>query len=160
MTFAQWRNRLTTHFSLNIPVVKRRMTVLLPLSIYSILSFPSGHPVDAYDFFLVFLNIYLCISASLNFEFSCWMLLIMNTTDVTYCSHRKSNKMQQCIKINFIFMWSSTCFGRHTAHHQELKTALAASGFSYVEGCWTCSCWTRPATTRPTTFHACKTRRC
>jgi len=34
-----------------------------------------------------------------------------------------------------IFIWSSTCFGRHTAHHQEPKTALAASGFSYVEGC-------------------------
>jgi len=39
------------------------------------------------------------------------------------------------------------------------KTALAASGFSYVEGCWTCSCWMlsgticawqRPPTTRPT----------
>jgi hypothetical protein len=25
-------------------------------------------------------------------------------------------------------------FGRHTAHHQEPKTALAASGFAYVEG--------------------------
>jgi len=34
-----------------------------------------------------------------------------------------------------IFIWSSTCFGRHTAHRQEPKTALAASGFSYVEGC-------------------------
>ena len=29
----------------------------------------------------------------------------------------------------FIFIWSSTCFGRKTAHHQEPKTALAASGF-------------------------------
>jgi len=37
-----------------------------------------------------------------------------------------------------IFIWSSTCFRRHTAHHQEPKTALAASGFSYVKGCWTC----------------------
>jgi hypothetical protein len=45
-------------------------------------------------------------------------------------------------KFYFIFIWSSTCFGQHTAHHQESKTALAASGFSYVEGCWTCS-WTR-----------------
>jgi hypothetical protein len=36
------------------------------------------------------------------------------------------------------FIWSSTCFGRHTAHQQEPKTALAASGFSYVKGCWTC----------------------
>jgi hypothetical protein len=34
----------------------------------------------------------------------------------------------------FLFIWSSTCLGRHTAHHQEPKTALAASGFSYVEG--------------------------
>ena len=28
----------------------------------------------------------------------------------------------------FIFIWSSTCFGRHTAHHQEPKIALAAFG--------------------------------
>jgi hypothetical protein len=41
-----------------------------------------------------------------------------------------------------------------TRYHQEPKTALAASGFSYVEGCWTCS------TTRPTTFHVWKTRGC
>jgi len=41
-----------------------------------------------------------------------------------------------------IFIWSSTCFGRHTAHHQELKTAIAASGFAYVGSCWTCGCWT------------------
>jgi len=39
----------------------------------------------------------------------------------------------------FVFIWSLTCFERHTAHHQEPKTALAASGFSYMEGCWTCS---------------------
>jgi len=45
-----------------------------------------------------------------------------------------------------IFIWSSTCFGRHTAHHQEPKTALAASGLSYVEGCWTCSWWTLSGT--------------
>ena len=41
-----------------------------------------------------------------------------------------------------IFKWNSACFGRHTAHRQEPKTALAASGFSYVEGCWTCGWWT------------------
>ena len=56
---------------------------------------------------------------------------------------KKSNKMQQFIKIYYsIFIWSSTCFGRYTAHHQEPKTALAASGFAYMEGCWTCGCWT------------------
>jgi len=32
-------------------------------------------------------------------------------------------------KFYFRFIWSSTCFGRHTVHHQELKTVLAASGF-------------------------------
>jgi len=58
-------------------------------------------------------------------------------------------------------MWSSTCFGRHTAHHQEPKTALASSGFSYVEGCWTLSgtyCALQRPTTRPTTFHIWKIR--
>ena len=31
------------------------------------------------------------------------------------------------------FKWSSTCFGRHTAHHQDPKTAQAASDFAYVQ---------------------------
>jgi hypothetical protein len=54
----------------------------------------------------------------------------------------KSNKLQQCVKMYYsVFIWSSTCFGRHTAHHQDHRTALAASGFAYVEGCWMCSCW-------------------
>ena len=60
----------------------------------------------------------------------------------------KFNKVQQRIKLSyyFIFIWSSTCFGRNTAHHGETKTALAASGFSYVEGWWTCSWWTLSGT--------------
>jgi hypothetical protein len=62
---------------------------------------------------------------------------------------KKSNKMQQCIKIYFIFISSSTCFGQHTAHHQEPKTALAASGFACVKGYWTCSCWTLSGLTAP-----------
>jgi hypothetical protein len=49
-------------------------------------------------------------------------------------------------------------FGRHTAQYQEPNTALSAYGFSYVEGCRTCS-W-RPPATRPTTFHLWKTRGC
>jgi len=32
------------------------------------------------------------------------------------------------------FMCDSTCFGRFHAHHRELKTALAASGFTV--GAW------------------------
>ena len=61
-----------------------------------------------------------------------------------------------------IFIWSSTCFGRHTAHHQEPKTALATSGFSYVEGCWTCSWWTLSGTLCLTTStnYTSKTRGC
>jgi len=48
--------------------------------------------------------------------------------------------MQQCIKIcYFTFIWSSSCFGRHTSHYQEPKIALAASGFAYVKGSWTYS---------------------
>jgi len=31
-------------------------------------------------------------------------------------------------------MWGSTCFGCFLAHHQELSTALAASGFTV--GAW------------------------
>ena len=41
-----------------------------------------------------------------------------------------------------IFIWSSACFWRHTAHHQEPKTALAA----------------QRAWQRPTTFHVWKPR--
>jgi hypothetical protein len=38
--------------------------------------------------------------------------------------------MQQCIKILLSLIYiKSTRFGRHTTHHQEPKTALAASGF-------------------------------
>jgi len=50
-----------------------------------------------------------------------------------------------------LFILSSICFGWHTAHHQEPKTALAASGFSYVEVCWTCSWWTLSGTV-PSTY--------
>jgi hypothetical protein len=47
----------------------------------------------------------------------------------SYVHNEKSNKMQKCIEsfYYYIFLWSSTCFGRHTAHYQEPKTALAAS---------------------------------
>jgi hypothetical protein len=70
-------------------------------------------------------------------------------------SHKKSKKTLQCITFYFIFIRSSTCFGRHTTHHQEPRTAPAASGFAYVEGCWPCSSWTLSAT-----LHVCKTRDC
>jgi hypothetical protein len=72
--------------------------------------------------------------------------------------------MQQFIRIYYsMFIWSWTCFGRHTAHHQELKIELAASGFAYVKGCWTLSLLNAVSVQqpqRPTTFHVCKTRDC
>jgi hypothetical protein len=49
-----------------------------------------------------------------------------------------------------IFIWSSTCFGRHNALHQEPKTALAASGFS-LSG--TYCAWQHPPSKHPTTSH-------
>jgi hypothetical protein len=33
-----------------------------------------------------------------------------------------------------------------TAPHQEPESGLTASGFAYVEGCWTCSWWTLSGT--------------
>jgi hypothetical protein len=72
--------------------------------------------------------------------------------------------MQQCIKIYYsIFKLGSTCFGGHTAHHQELKTALAASGFAYVRGCWMLSLLDAESVQqakRSTGSHLCKTRSC
>jgi hypothetical protein len=71
----------------------------------------------------------------------------------------KSNKMKNVLKFYyFLFIWSSTCFGRHTAHQQEPKTALAAPGFSYVKGCWTCSWWTLSGTVCLTTSTNCSFR--
>jgi hypothetical protein len=66
---------------------------------------------------------------------------------IWFTFHNSQRKIQQDATMyeNFIItylLWNSTYFGRHTAHHQEPKTAMAASGFSYVEGCWTCSWWT------------------
>ena len=71
--------------------------------------------------------------------------------------------MQQCIKIYYsMFIWSSTCFGRHAAHHQELKTAPAASDFAYVKVIGRWGCWTleRPATSTTNNLHVCKIRGC
>jgi len=57
-----------------------------------------------------------------------------------------------------ICIWSSTCFGRHIAHHQEPKTALAASWRVVGGRCQAHCAWQRPPTTRPTTFHVWKIR--
>jgi hypothetical protein len=53
----------------------------------------------------------------------------------------KSYKMQQSIKIFIVpYLYEAQhVLGDKTARHQEPKTAQAAFGFSYVEGCLTCS---------------------
>jgi len=57
-----------------------------------------------------------------------------------------ANKMWQCIRIyNSMFIWRSTCFGRHTVHHQEPKTALCCCQVQYCA-------WQSSQTIRPTTF--------
>jgi len=62
----------------------------------------------------------------------------------------KPNNMQQCIKIFIIphFIWSSTRFGRHTAHYQVVGRAVVGRfQVAYAT-------WQRQTTARPTTFHS------
>jgi len=68
----------------------------------------------------------------------CVQSLVPIGSEMWICIRCKQTYKHSSLYIRFI--WSSTCFG-HTANHQEPKTALAASGFAYVEGYWTCSCW-------------------
>jgi len=97
-------------------------------------------------------------------------LMFMDPCIVIQFIKRNPTRCNNVSKLYYsMFIWSSTRFGRHTAHHQEPKTALAASGFAYVEGCWTWSWWTgsgtvcawpRPPTPRSSTCHVRKTRGC
>ena len=66
----------------------------------------------------------------------------LNLTDTTF-TKKNPTRCNNVSKFYYsIFICSSKCCRWHTAHHEDPKTALAASGFSYVEGCWTCSWWT------------------
>ena len=65
----------------------------------------------------------------------------LNLTDTTF-TKKNPTRCNNVSKFYYsIFICSSKCCRWHTAHHEDPKTALAASGFSYVEGCWTCSWW-------------------
>jgi hypothetical protein len=57
--------------------------------------------------------------------------------------------MQQYIKFILYLYEAQHVSGDTPPIIRSLKTALAASGFSYVEGCWTCSCWTLSASSNP-----------
>ena len=78
-------------------------------------------------------------SGAQNCTSSLWFCIRKKLLDVEVAGRCQiANKMQQFIKIYYsVFIWRSTCFGRHTAHHQELITALGGSGFVQVKGCWT-----------------------
>ena len=57
------------------------------------------------------------------------------TKTKVYVSNKLTNKMQTVSKVYYLtFMCGLTCFGRFLAHHQELTTELAASGFTV--GAW------------------------
>jgi hypothetical protein len=59
--------------------------------------------------------------------------------------------MQQFINILLFHTYLKlNMFRAKHRRHQEPKTTLAASGLSYVEGCWTCSWWTLSGTVCPT----------
>jgi hypothetical protein len=55
--------------------------------------------------------------------------------------------MQQGIDIVIIpyFYEAQHVSGETPTIIRSLKTALVASGFAYVQGCWTCGCWTLTA---------------
>ena len=93
-------------------------------------------------------KLYLASEDLFEWQFKTWYSWIRASQYNSYSE--RPNKVQQCIKMFIIpyFKWSSTCFGLHTAHHQEPKIAHAASGFAYVEGCRTCSCWTLSGSVR------------
>jgi len=59
------------------------------------------------------------------------------------------NKMQPCNRIFIIakFIEGSTCFERHTAHHQEVETVFAASGLYTRVVTGRCPGWTAWTTT-------------
>jgi hypothetical protein len=72
---------------------------------------------------------------------------------ITTVHKEKSNKMQQCIKMLLFHIFIKLNVFRAT-HRPSLgaRTVLAASGFSYVEGGWTCSWWTLSGTLCLTTY--------
>ena len=67
-------------------------------------------------------------------------MIFVDLCVIVYFTQKNPTRCNSVSNFFFIFIWSSTCFGRHT-HPQEPKTVLAASGFAYMEGCWPCRCW-------------------
>jgi hypothetical protein len=87
-----------------------------------------------------------------------WWRCRTNSFDISGSVHHRITHIKNPTRCNsvskfyFRFIWSLTCFGRHTSHHQELKIALAVSGFAYVEGWWPCSCVQQLHGHQPSTY--------
>jgi len=100
-------------------------------------------------------------SHSLSLILFCWLRKWVDVRGSVHHSTIHKENPTRCNSVSkfyFIFIWSSTCFGRHTAHHQEPKTALASSGFAYVESYWMCSCWTLSASSNYTSSNSPRTQ--
>ena len=54
-----------------------------------------------------------------------------------YVHKENPTRCNRVSKFLFHIFMKLNMFWGHTAHHQEAKTALAASGFSYMDSCWT-----------------------
>jgi len=93
-----------------------------------------------------------CYFLTLATSFCNLYILPASVTNLLYISHRKSSKIQQCVKISFHIYMKLNMFRPHTTHHQEPKTALAASGLHTwrVVGRVVAGRCQSPATTRPT----------
>ena len=72
---------------------------------------------------------------------------------------RNPTRCNSVSKFYFIFIWSSTCFGRHTTHHQEPKTVLALVLHTWrvvgrvVAGCCQVDYEKLPSHTPPDSIH-------
>jgi len=58
-----------------------------------------------------------------------WSILMLMLVDPCIIVQFIKKNLTRCTNVltfyYSVYLWSSTCFGRHTAHHQEPKVALA-----------------------------------
>jgi len=73
--------------------------------------------------------------------------MFMDPSIVVQFIQKNPTRCNSLSKFIIPYLYEAQRVSGDTAHHQEPKTALAASGLRT---------WKHPATTRPTTFHVCK----
>ena len=77
--------------------------------------------------FPVLFTFYIQVCQYLNVKFKVCKSVHHRTIQI---NHQPDATVFQFIILTFVY--SSTCFGCFPAHHQELKTAVAASGFTII----------------------------